>query len=220
MSSLGVRIRETREKKGLSQAAIAEELNVSQQAIQQVESGKARKPRYLYELSNLLDVSYEWLLHGKEALSYQQNQPYEAGSVMQPQSLSASEQIKILELTMGGENGCYTLTGNMADMTYRPRYLDQVSKAYGVYVYDNRMSPRYNPGEVVFTHPGRPVANGDYVVAHIRQQVDPQKVDILIAQMRQRGMNTLVFNLINTEEILRVEAIRVIAADKIVGSAE
>lgn len=223
MSNLGARIKQKREQKGLSQAALAQALNVSQQAIQQVESGKASKPRYLYELANLLETSYEWLLTGQDNAQYQQVfSPVATGAhnVQQPEVTEASAQIKILELVPGGGLGCHSYTGKVSDMAMRPRSLDNAPKAYGLYVYDNRMAPRYHFGEIVYAHPGVPVSNGDYVVVHIKNKIRHDYADILITRLQQKGVNTYVFFTMNPQEALKVEASQVLKVDKIVASSQ
>lgn len=223
MSDLGIRIKQKREQKGLSQAALAQALSVSQQAIQQVESGKASKPRYLYELANLLETSYEWLLTGQDNGAFQQlSSPTVATSynVQQAETTDAAAQIKILELVPGGDLGCHSYTGKVSDMAMRPRSLDNAPKAYGVYVYDNRMAPRYHFGEIVYAHPGVPVCNGDYVVVHLKNKSRHDYVDILIARLQQKGVNTYVFFTMNPQEALKVEASQVLKMDKIVASSQ
>lgn len=224
MSDLGARIKQKREQKGLSQAALAQALSVSQQAIQQVESGKASKPRYLYELANLLEASYEWLLTGQDNTSYQQQLPATASAsaynVQQAEATVASVQIKILELVPGGDHGCYSYTGKASDMVMRPRSLDNAPKAYGLYVYDNRMAPRYHFGEIVYAHPGVPVSNGDYVAVHLKNKARHDYADILIARLQQKGVNTYVFFTMNPQEAVKVEASQVLKMDRIVASSQ
>lgn len=223
MNNLGARIKQKREQKGLSQAALAQALSVSQQAIQQVESGKASKPRYLYELAGLLETSYEWLLTGQDNASYQQASAptvSNAYKVEQSAGVEAAAQIKVLELVPGGDLGCHSYTGKVSDMVMRPRSLDNAPKAYGVYVYDNRMAPRYHFGEMVFAHPGVPVSNGDYVAVHLKNETRHDYADILIARLQQKGMNTYVFFMMNPQESLKIEASKVLRMDKIVASSQ
>lgn len=220
MSNLGQRIKETRKKQSISQKALAEKLSVSQQAIQQVESGKAQKPKYLYELAQILGVSYEWLLTGQDMPDYSQSASGDGqGQTLRaPAPLKAADQIKIYELLPGGMDGMHVFSGNIADFAPRPRQLDNVSKAYAVYVYNNAMAPRYNQGELIFTYPGKPVSNGDYVVVHIKNP-SSKTVNCMIAQLRARGTNAYVFNLINLEKTYRVNAEWIMALDKIIGAS-
>lgn len=50
-----------RRLKDLTQAELADLAGTTQQAIQQAESGKARQPRYLMQLSQALNIPHEWL---------------------------------------------------------------------------------------------------------------------------------------------------------------
>ena len=59
------RVKLKRDELGLTQTQLAEKAGTSQQAIEQLERGKTKRPRYLLELSVALGVSAEWLLEGK-----------------------------------------------------------------------------------------------------------------------------------------------------------
>jgi transcriptional regulator with XRE-family HTH domain len=54
-----------RKQAGLSQAALANELKVSQQSIEKLENGHVEKPKYLKEAAERLEVPYKWLLDGE-----------------------------------------------------------------------------------------------------------------------------------------------------------
>lgn len=69
---LGARVRELREVRGWSQAELAAKLpDVKQQSIDQLESGKVARPRFLPELATALNVSTQWLLTGEDAKTVQ-----------------------------------------------------------------------------------------------------------------------------------------------------
>ncbi|SBV94046.1 putative Repressor protein CI [uncultured Alphaproteobacteria bacterium] len=61
LGTLGDRTRERREQLGLSQGELGQRVGVSQQAIDQLESGATKRPRYVADLARELDVSIEWL---------------------------------------------------------------------------------------------------------------------------------------------------------------
>lgn len=65
MVSLGDRVRELRTEKGLSQDDLAKLVDVSQQAIDQLESGTTKRPRYLLGLARVFGVRPEWLQSGQ-----------------------------------------------------------------------------------------------------------------------------------------------------------
>lgn len=64
--NIGDRVKIKRDFLGLTQTQLAERVGTSQQAIEQLEGGKTKRPRYLPELSSVLGVSTKWLLEGGE----------------------------------------------------------------------------------------------------------------------------------------------------------
>ncbi|MAS87609.1 MAG: hypothetical protein CMH30_06500 [Micavibrio sp.] len=221
MKNLGSRIKYMREKLGLSQGQVADKLGVSQQAIQQVETGKAKKPKYLYEMATMLGVSYEWLVLGEENPKFAQNAARVSNNNVQESAprQSADALIKIVELVPGGPNGYCKVTGSLADNLPRPRRLDGVDRAYGVYVYDNTMAPRYNTGDLVFVHPTMPYAEGDYVLAHIKG-APGEPIGIACLCFDEKDENTYVFKQLTPYKLVRLEANKVQAVHKIVASEQ
>ncbi|EIX9440359.1 helix-turn-helix domain-containing protein [Klebsiella pneumoniae] len=67
--SIANRVKSQREALGLTQTELAIRSKTSQQAIEQLENGKTKRPRYLPELANALNVTIEWLLEGGEEAS-------------------------------------------------------------------------------------------------------------------------------------------------------
>ncbi len=73
--TLGARVRQCRLALNWSQAELARRLNVKQQSIDQLESGKVTSPRYVIELAEALSVPLEWLRHGKGKMRFAQSVP-------------------------------------------------------------------------------------------------------------------------------------------------
>jgi transcriptional regulator with XRE-family HTH domain len=70
MTKLGDRLKIARERKGIkTQAELAKLIGVTQQTIQQIESGETQRTRYLDLIANALDVSRGWLL-GDENIDF------------------------------------------------------------------------------------------------------------------------------------------------------
>jgi transcriptional regulator with XRE-family HTH domain len=88
---LGRRLKEARERAGLSQEALARQADVSTVAVSQIEQGRTKEPHYLtlYRLSKVLGVSPHWLYTGERA-----EEPALAGKAEAPQAgPSRDEQI-------------------------------------------------------------------------------------------------------------------------------
>lgn len=66
METLSERIKQRRIELNLTQARLAELSGTNQQTVQQVESGKTKRPRYIVELAQALNCDPLWLLYGKE----------------------------------------------------------------------------------------------------------------------------------------------------------
>ena len=69
MESLALRIKQSRESKGLSQKTLAEKIGVSSSAISQYEStsyfNSEPSVKNLIRISKVLDISVEWLMTGR-----------------------------------------------------------------------------------------------------------------------------------------------------------
>lgn len=63
------RVSKARRKLGISQAELSRRVGVKQQSIQQLEDGIVKRPRYLLELAEALQVNPKWLTEGIEPQS-------------------------------------------------------------------------------------------------------------------------------------------------------
>jgi transcriptional regulator with XRE-family HTH domain len=66
MTTLGIRLRQARKDKKLSQKALAELVGIKQQAVQRIERGDVKNTCYIVQLAHALEVSPDWLAAGKE----------------------------------------------------------------------------------------------------------------------------------------------------------
>lgn len=79
-SEIKDRAAKARRELGISQAELSRRIGVKQQSIQQLEDGIVKKPRYLVELAEALNVSPKWLASGE--------------GEMRPSSLTSIQQIE------------------------------------------------------------------------------------------------------------------------------
>ncbi len=73
MPKLSERLKYIRAHHNLSQAELADKSGTTQQAIQQAEKGKARQPRYLHSLAQVLDLPIDWVVFGHEVKENDKN---------------------------------------------------------------------------------------------------------------------------------------------------
>lgn len=64
MDSIAERIKDKRKKLKMSQSELAHLVGIKQQSIHQIESGRTKKPRFLFEIALALNCEISWLLTG------------------------------------------------------------------------------------------------------------------------------------------------------------
>lgn len=80
---------------------------------------------------------------------------------------NSAPMIPVFGQAAGGDNGAFLLNGETVDRVRCPPALLKVQGAFAVYVMGDSMSPRFEPGELVFVHPVRPPSPGDDVVVEM-----------------------------------------------------
>jgi transcriptional regulator with XRE-family HTH domain len=101
--AVGLRIREARDKKGLSQHALALHLGITAGAVGQWELGYALPTMHHFdELPAILDVSREWLLTGKDASEAIKAQTKSEETILRlSRSLSGDQQATLIAMLHG-----------------------------------------------------------------------------------------------------------------------
>ncbi|WP_317472102.1 helix-turn-helix transcriptional regulator, partial [Cronobacter sakazakii] len=64
MGTLAERLKKAREKAGLSQLQLAEQVGLTQQSIAKIENGVTEQPRKIKQLALALGVTANWLQYG------------------------------------------------------------------------------------------------------------------------------------------------------------
>lgn len=77
--------------------------------------------------------------------------------------------ISLIGTFIGADSaGDFDLSGVAVESRPSPSALATVKDAFGFYVIGDQMSPRVEPGDVVYIHPGKPVKPGDLVLILFR----------------------------------------------------
>ena len=170
MNTLGERLKYARERKGLTQSALAALSGASQQSVNMAESGKARRPRSLHEMAKTLGVSVDWLLSGRDggfapAAAPALSQVAEGDDSSHVAALSPpGQKLPVFGLQPSKHPGVYSRSSTPVDLVARPAALAGIPHAFAVSVHDRVMAPRYEPGDILLAHPGKPVTEGDYAL--------------------------------------------------------
>lgn len=166
MNTLAQRIKYARERRGLTQAALADMVGASQQSVNMAEQGKSKRPRFLHELAQNLDVSVDWLLTGRDSGGFPVSNSVVRGAAVadQPVHDAPATQLPVLTVMPSDHVGVYSVSEAVSDFVPRPRQLDGVAQAFAIYVVDDVMAPKYCVGDTLLCHPGKAVRSGDCAV--------------------------------------------------------
>lgn len=152
METLGQAVRRWRRSAGLSQPQLAARLGVSQQALQQLEAGLTRNPRYLLRLAEVMGADPAALAEGHY-------RPVTAGAPAAAGPLLGARDLPVYASAQAGPEGM-TLTYEPIEWIERPAPLATVRDAFAMYVVNDSMEPRYRQGDLLLIHPQRPVRPG------------------------------------------------------------
>ncbi len=75
--------------------------------------------------------------------------------------------LPVYGVAVGGSAGDFSFNGTVVDYVRRPPMLSRIGSAFGVYVIGDSMSPRFDHGDLVFVHPGRPPQPGNDVIVEL-----------------------------------------------------
>jgi phage repressor protein C with HTH and peptisase S24 domain len=158
------RIREFRERAGLSMQALADRAGTSAPQINKLEKGERRLTvDWMVRLGRALAIDPKELLPpeisaiggGAEGVAALKPVPVELGH----------EDLPVLGRAQGGRGVLIIPAEQQAvAWTYRPPQLRGVSDAFAVFAYDDSMHPMYKHGQTLWVHPHLPVKPGDGVL--------------------------------------------------------
>jgi len=84
-----------------------------------------------------------------------------------PGNSAFSRDLPVYGVAIGGTEGDFSFNGTVVDYVRRPPMLMKIGNAFGVYVIGDSMSPRYDQGDLVFVHPGRPPQPGNDLIVEL-----------------------------------------------------
>lgn len=181
-------IRQLREALGLSQSELARRIGVTPQAIQQLEDGKVRDPRYIVALAETLGVAPASLGRGTG--------PARQAYPIRREPLGRKD-LPVYASAQGGPHGSMVISYDPIEWRERPSILENVPDAFAMYVVNDSMEPRYRQGDLLLVHPRRPVRPGNDVlcvkvsenrehVAMIKQLVRMNAKEIVLLQFNPK----------------------------------
>ena len=132
--------------------------------------------------------------------------------------LNTVDRIKVMGVAEGGGEGKSTWNGEIVDWVARPPSLSGAPNGYATYVIGTSMEPRYHPGELIYVHPGKPVALLDYVLVQLKPPAEGEPPLALIKRFVRKTATKIVLEQYNPPKQLDIPARDVVSIHKIVGS--
>ena len=164
--SLGIRLKQARLKKKLTQEELAEVVGIKQQAVQRIEAGKVKSTSYVVQLAQALDVSPEWLAlgdeHPREAKMAEQAPPSANLDCTHAPLLKWHDHDLIKQLPLIGTKH------NKVPL------LDRIcNKCFALQIKDNSMTahkpgqPSFQPNDYIIVDTSAESKNGEFVIARL-----------------------------------------------------
>ncbi len=144
---IGERIRQARERKGLTQEQLGQIVGVSDAAVSQWETGGIQPAqKNLPKIAQALGVTRSWLLDGDTA---SESQP-------RPLATFLDRDLPLYGGTVGGNGVVMLNRGEEVDRVHRPAALANVRDAFGLIISGDSMEPMFMQGDIAYVHPAKP----------------------------------------------------------------
>ena len=88
----------------------------------------------------------------------------------QPATPSMPLDVPVYGTAIGGSDGDFEMTGEVIDRVRRPAGLMNARNAFALYVVGSSMAPRFDEGDLIVVHPGRPPVAGCDVVVELQDK--------------------------------------------------
>lgn len=220
-AQIGRQIRKLRTQHELTQEQFAERVGrTTRGAVGNWERGKGISRANIEAIAATFGVNPTWLLTGNGPMQIEGNTPLPnepANATIGPRLIGAPTLIPLYGQAVGGVDGEFVLNGNMLAEVMAPPSLSGVSGAYAVTVSGESMEPRYFDGEVVFVHPSKRVTKGDFVIAQIHNDADPDGPPLAFVKRFVRwNSNELILEQYNPVKELRFPTGKVVSVHYII----
>jgi phage repressor protein C with HTH and peptisase S24 domain len=194
------RLKELRERAGLSMQALAERIGTSAPQINKLEKGERRLTLdWMTRLAQGLGVEMRDLLPVRPETP---EPPSEAGPALRPEPAPMPadplDLIPVRSAARGGSEQEMFLQDGPIDFILRPQALLRVRDAYTIYMVGESMFPRYRQGQLLHVNPHKPPQPGAGVV------VTKTNDAVLIKEFRRVSGGTLHLHQYNPDGPLEV----------------
>jgi len=126
-----------------------------------------------------------------------------------PAVASLQRDVEVRGVAVGGEDAAFLFNGEVIDYARRPPGLAGSKNVFAIYVVGDSMSPRYDEGDMVFVHPGRPPRPGCDVIVELHGR-DDEAGTCYIKRLLRRTPSRLILGQFNPsrEIVLPLQKVR------------
>jgi SOS-response transcriptional repressor LexA len=131
--------------------------------------------------------------------------------------------VPVFGTVVGGVDADFEMNGEVIDRVRRPPGLLNAKNAFALYVVGTSMSPRYDEGDLIFIHPGKPPVPGCDVVIELHAIDDFGRNKALLKTYRGKSPNRLLLSQLNPEGPLELQlsevkqVLRVLRTNELLG---
>jgi phage repressor protein C with HTH and peptisase S24 domain len=210
------RLRELRERAGLTMQALAERAGTSPPQINKLEKGERRMTiDWMTRLARALGVEPAALMPRPTAGPDRAALPGGEGVLLEtPRRLDPRDLIPVRSAARGGDEQEMFLADGPIDYMRRPHALLHVRDAYAIYMLGDSMSPRFRQGQVLHVNPFKPPQPGSGVVVTRRDDA------VLIKEFVRRTPALLILRQYNPDRLIELDLARVRDVHTVVGLDE
>ncbi|SRR5581483_4989869 len=178
----GEKIREARERLGLSQAQLGKQAGgCSQATIDKIESGETTRSKFLPLIAKRLGIALDELDQAYAAMSQ-----HKAPVVEMAHIVSGERNFPVYASAEGGP-GEVIRSSDPVDFLPRPAPVGHVRTAYGMIISGESMMPEYRPGDTAIVNPLLPVIGGEVYVFYREKDGEARAT---IKQLRRASADT------------------------------
>lgn len=218
---MGNRIKELRKRAKISQEKLGDAVGTSRSQIVKLERGERRLTQeWMERLAKPLGVPAAALIsadvpgNSDESETITLRKPASQAPQLPPRAeMPMDVEVRGTAAGAVGE-GAFQLEDAVIDRVRRPPGIADARDVYALYVVGDSMSPRFEPGELIYVSERRPPRIGDCVVVQV-QNAEHDGVQAYLKRMKRRSADGLVLEQFNPPGEMRLKAANVKAVHRV-----
>ncbi len=197
-ATVGSALKNARKRRALRQVDVADHVGVSVQAVSQWERGDNQiTMENLRTVAAFLKIDATAAYRGEVVLLDDAAPPNEVERVSDVGRPALGPlDVPVLGLTVGGSSGDFSFNGEIIGHVRRPAGIANLSNVFALHVLGDSMSPRYEPGDMVYCG-GRPPVPGDDCVIEMLPTEDAPAGRGFIKRLVKRSTSKILVSQFN-----------------------